>query len=71
MTPLQSAYQNRIDSIQQQLKDIQLAVTVHQSKFENDSSNWGYLGDISAIDIQLSTIKGFVNDNKQNNDTNI
>ena len=65
MKTAQKAYQDRIDSIRQQLKDIELAITTHQSKFEKDSSNWGYVGDIGAVDIQLSTIQGFINENKQ------
>lgn len=57
-------YQDRVDSIRQQLQEIELAIRIHQLKFEKDPKNWGYVAEIGAVDIQLSTIKGFINDNK-------
>ena len=64
MNTAKNEYQKRIEEIRQQLQDLQVALSAHETKFQSDDKNWGYVGDLGSVQQSLFQLEAFIIVNK-------
>ena len=60
-TDLERKYSETANEIEMLLNTIKTKLKKHSAKFKQNSTNWGYLGDLAHIREELNNIDDFFN----------
>ena len=60
MTETQTKYKEGTKEINKKIKLLQKKLIKHKIDFKNNTSNWGYIGDISYINEKLEEVVSFL-----------
>ena len=60
MDQIKLRYEVNVEEINSKLKILKHKIKNHKIQFEKNSSNWGYVGDLSYINIELENIVKFL-----------
>lgn len=64
-TPAKKAYNTRKDNVQRMMSQLSEIVADHSRAFRNESSNWGYVGEIGYVEEQLQDLINFLQSDKE------
>lgn len=60
MTETQKKYFGKSKEIEDKIKLLQEKLIKHKTNFENNPSNWGYIGDLSYINEMIDEVVSFL-----------
>jgi hypothetical protein len=60
MDQIRLRYEVNFEEIDSKLKELKSKVKKHKTQFEKNSSNWGFVGDLSHINTELENLVKFL-----------